>query len=34
MKMTEDFSKATIPGQKDTYRLFLGNGEPYVDIIC
>ncbi|CAL6056167.1 Nicotinate_phosphoribosyltransferase [Hexamita inflata] len=34
MKMTEDISKATLPGSKDVYRLFLNSGEPYADIIC
>lgn len=34
MKMTEDIAKATIPGAKDVYRLYLTNGEPYVDLIC
>ena len=31
--MTEDFGKATIPGRKEVYRLFLASGEPFVDII-
>lgn len=34
MKMTEDIEKATLPGAKDVYRLYLSNGEPYVDLIC
>ena len=33
MKMTEDISKATLPGCKDVYRLYLASGEPYADLI-
>jgi len=33
MKLTEDVTKATIPGKKKVFRLYVNDGTPFVDLI-
>lgn len=34
LKLSQEISKVSIPGRKDTYRLYNSEGKPTLDLIC